>query len=546
MIRWTTVAILIGVLAAAVLFDRIERDPNVAAAPDIIRPPTPAMAEEPPLGSSWFCPVGSSGVDTYADSEVTIANVGSEPAVANLDLRTDAGPGPGLRLEVPPGTSETVALATLGTFDAAAVSVEVVGGEGVVSHRVTTAAGVAEGPCASAPSSTWYFGGGPTTTDATQYMAFLNPFPNDVVFSATFQTPTRVRQPNELAARTVPAQSVVVIEVGDFVAPEEVVAATIQTVGGGQIVVERLFFLDGSIAPAGAALEAAVAEPQTQWSAPAGRVHQGGDNTLTVFNPTDQVAEIDVRLDPIHVEDRLVFGLVPIELTVQPGRVATIDLRTTADQLLLPSPYELGITVVSANGVPVVIHRWQVQPGIGAPADEQANVSERRRQDDGEIPAEELPPEPEGPVYLQPTARRGIATSHGSAIPSSRWITASATLVPDNGTAVVVLGEQGALVEVRLLVGGSLGSPVRAAVAPTGRAVIALSPLAERASVVVTSDSPVIAELSIVSPDRHDVVPMVPTVAVGATITTAGVEPTDDPSVTETPATEPTDAEAES
>lgn len=513
MIRWTTMLILIGVLVAAVLFDRIDRDPNVVAAPDIVRPWTPAVAENPPLGSSWFCSVGSSGVGSYADAEVTITNVGTEPAIANLDIRTNDGPGPGLRLDVAAGTSETVPLSSLGTFDAAAASVEVIGGEGVVSHRVTTTSGIAEGPCASAPSPTWYFAGGPTTTDTTQYMAFLNPFPNDVVFSATFQTPTRVRQPNELQARTVPAQSVVVIEVGDFVAPEAVVATTIQTVGDGQIVVERLFVLDGSIAPAGAALEAAVASPQERWTAPAGRIHADGDSTLTVFNPTDQVAEIDVRIDPLDVQDRLVFGLVPIELTVQPGRLATIDLRTTADQLVLPSPYELGLTVVSANGVPVVIHRWQVQPGVGSPAEEATNVSERRRQDDGEVPAEELPPEPVGPVYVQPTPRRGIAVSHGSPIASTRWIAASTSLLPDNGTAVVVFGEQGALVEVRLLIGGSLGSPVRAAVDATGRAVIPLSPVAERAAVVITSDVPVIAEISLVSPDRHDVVPMVPTVS---------------------------------
>jgi hypothetical protein len=537
-IRWTTAVILLGMLVAAVLFDRIEKDPNVTASADILRSPTPALAATAPLSSSWFCPVGSAGAESYADAEVTISNVGTEPSVANLDIRTSDGPGPGLRLDVPAGTSETVALSTLGSFDAAAVAVEMIGGEGVVSHRVTTSAGSAEGPCASAPSATWYFGGGPTTTDATQYIALLNPFPNDAVFSATFQTPTRVRQPNELEARTVPANSVVVIEVGDFVAPEDVVAATIQTVGAGQIVVERLFVLDGSIAPVGATLEAAVAEPQLRWSAPTGRVHSGGDHTLTVFNPTDRVAEIDVRLDPLAAQDRLVFGLVPIELTVQPGRLATIDLRTTADQLVLPLPYDVGLTVVSANGVPVVLHRWQTQPGAGAAAEEQSNVSERRRQNDGDVPAEELPPEVEGPAYLQPTARQGVAGSHGSPITSTRWIAASTTLLPDNGTAVIVFGEQGALVEVRLLVGGSLGSPVRAAVEATGRAVIPLSPVAERAAVVVTSDAPVVAELSIVGPDRHDVVPLVPTLA-AADLTAEA----DDPRAT---ATNPTDLEAES
>lgn len=516
MIRWTTALILLGLLSVAVIVDRIDRDPNVAADPAVVQPPTPAMAAPAPLGSSWFCPVGSAGDGSYADAEVTIANMGAESAVANLDTHTTNGPGPGLRIDVAAGSSRTVALSTLGTFAEAGVTVEVVGGEGAVSHRVLTAAGVAEGPCSSGSSSTWYFGGGPTTTDTTQYMAFLNPFPNDVVFSATFQTPTRVRQPSELSARTVPARSVVVIDVGDFVAPEDIVAATIETVGGGQLVVERLFVLDGSIGPSGTSLEAAVAAPDLQWISAAGRIHGEGVNTLTVFNPTDTVAEVDVRLDPLDVGDRLAFGLVPIELTVQPGRLATIDLRTTADQLGLPLPYDVGVTVASANGVPVVMHRWQAQPTVDGPGEEgNSNVSERRRQDDGEIPAEELPPALVGPDYLQATARRGVASSHGSPLASTRWVSASATLLADNGSAVVVYGEEGALVEVRLLVGGSLGSPVRGAVDATGRVVIPLSPVAAEAAVVVTADMPVVAELSIVGPERFDVVPLVPTIGSG-------------------------------
>ncbi len=508
MIRWTTIVILVGSLIGAVLFDRVDRDPTVVAAPEVVARDTPLMIQPAPLGSSWFCPIGSAGVDTYADAEITIANVGSDDAVANLDVRTGDGPGPGLRLEVAAGTSETVALSSLGAFDAAAASVEVIGGEGVVSHRVTTAAGVSEAPCSSGSSSTWYFGGGPTTTDTAQYIALLNPYPNDVVFRAEFQTPTRVRQPNELEAKTVPAQSVVVIDVGAFVAPEDVVAIRIETVAGGQLVVERLFVLDGSIAPAGATLEAAVADPALGWTMPAGRLHSGGDNTLTVFNPTTDVAEVDVRLDPLGVGDRSLFGLVPIELTVQPGRLATIDLRVTASQLDLPSPYDVGVTVTSANGVPVVVHHWQAHPSVASAGVEDG--SERRRQDDGEVPAEELPPALEGPTYVQPTARRGIASSHGSPTASTRWVAASVSLLPDNGSAVIVFAEEGALVEVRLLVGGSLGSPVRASVDSTGRSVIPLNPIAAQAAVVVTADRPVIAELQLVGPDRYDVVGMVP------------------------------------
>lgn len=119
MIRWTTALILIGALVAAVLFDRIDPDPNSDPGVLVIERPTPSMDAVAPLGSSWFCAVGSSGAESYADAEITVTNVGDVAAVANLDIRTPDGPGPGLRVDIAPGTSATVPIATLGTFEAA-------------------------------------------------------------------------------------------------------------------------------------------------------------------------------------------------------------------------------------------------------------------------------------------------------------------------------------------------------------------------------------------------------------------------------------------
>lgn len=512
MIRWTTLLILLGSLVAAVLYDRVEREPNAEITVGSVERITPSMPSIAPLGSSWFCAVGSAGPGSYADSEVVVANIGETDAVANLDIRTTDGPGPGQRLEIPALGSETVRLSDLGGFDAAAVSVEIIGGEGVVSHRLTTSIGVTEGPCASEASSIWHFAGGPTTRDTRQFVALFNPFPNDVVFTATFQTPTRSRQPSELEARTVSAQSVLVIDAGEFVAREPIVATTIETVGGGQLVVERLLVVDGALGPVGAAVEAGVAAPALSWVLPAGRIHEGGDNTVTVFNPTDSVAEIDLRIDPLDPADRSAYGLVPIELTVQPGRLATLDLATEADQLVLPLPYDVGVTVTSANGVPVVVHRWQAQPGLDTDAIG-ANVSERRQQADGDLPADEILDDVAVSDYVQPTARQGVASGHGSPRVSTRWISASTSLLSDNGSAVVVYGETGALVEVRLQIGGVLRSPVRASVDATGRAVIPLDPVAANATVIVTADAPVVAEIQLVDPVRFDVVPMVPTLS---------------------------------
>ncbi len=521
MIRWIAMAVIFGLLAAGVLYDRVEQDPNIDEVSAVVGVNTPTLDSPPPISDTWFCVVGSSSPDGYATSTVIITNLGDSSAVANLDLQTDTGPGASLRLDLEPGETQQIDVASLGSHAAAGAVVEVIGGEGVVSHRVTTAFGTTEGPCGSASSSTWYLAAGSTTRDTTQYLAILNPFPNDVVFTATFQTANRTREPSDLTRAVVPAHSVRVIDVGAFVARERVVAATIQTGDGSQLVVERLQTFDGSLGPLGAAMELAVPTAATEWRLPAGRIHEGGDNTLTVFNPGVLPAEVDLQFDPLVADDREDYGLVPIELTVQPGRLITVDLALQASQIGLPLPYELGITVTSANLVPVVVDRWQLTPpidvaliGAGEPAGRRSPFAPRiPMQEGGDEPESEVPIDDQ-PVYAQATPRIGSATSRGTNVLSTRWVSAFTSLFPDNGTVVVVSAPEGALVEVRQMLGGTLGSPVRASVDESGRAVIPLANPVDGAPLIITSDRPIAAEIQIVTDDRFDVVALVPTVVV--------------------------------
>ena len=527
MIRWLTAAILGGLLVAGVLYDRVEQDPNMPDPVVEMVITSPEVEFPPALATTWFCPVGSSSADGYATNTVIISNLGEEEAVANLDVRTEDGPGASLRIDLAAGATETVNLDSLGSHAAAAAVIEVIGGQGVVSHRVVTGAGLTEGPCATSSSSDWYLAGGSTTRDASQYIALLNPFPNDVVFTATFQTSTRTREPGDLDRAVVAGHSVRVINVADYVARERVVATAISTGERGQLVVERLQTFDGSLGPVGAAMELAVPSAALEWRMPAGRIHEDGDNTVTVFNPTDQVAEVDVQLDPLLASDRASFGLVPVPLTIQPGRISSLDLRLIADQVGLPLPYDVGVTVSSANGVPVVVDRWQLNPAIDTALIGAGGTSGRRsplatggpfaRQNDGEVPDDgSQNPETEF-TFVQPTARSGSATSRGTSLLSTRWVTGFVSLFPDNGTAVIVTAPEGALVEVRQMLGGVLGSPVRSSIEEQGRSVIALGNPVDGAPIIVTSDRPIAVEIQIVTPDRFDVVPVVPTVSTAPT-----------------------------
>ncbi len=521
MTRWSTILLILGVLVAGVAYDRVDTAPIPAEPDPAGRQLTPELINPPRLTSTWYCPVGSTSAGGYANHRVMVSNIGEESALVTVDALTSVGAGPGLRFNLEPLQTEVVDLATLVDDPAVGAVVEIVGGEGVVGHQVVAETGLAEGPCSSSAASRWYLGSGSTTRDAHEYIALLNPSLDDVVFDAEFQIDGRTRIPGDLERGVVPARSVRVIDLGEFVAREEEISATI-TVVQGQLVVERLQTLDGTLGPRGAALQLGVADAAPSWAFPAGRIVAGSDNTIVVNNPTDEQAELDVFLDPLVESDRQTFGLVAVPLTVNPGRTARIDLVELAEQILLPLPYELGVRVESVNGVPVVAERWQMAPAIDRSLIGAGGGNARRvPQQDGdetEIPEEELEPEPEPATFDQPTATAGLATSRGVDQASTRWVVPWVTMASDGGTVIVVTGAGGgedgadARVEARVMVGGALQPPVRAIVGPEGRAILVVTAPVEGAPVVITSDQPIYAEAQVVSPGtRLDVVPAVPT-----------------------------------
>ncbi len=519
MIRWSTLALILGLVVAGVAYDRVDIAPiapePVADAPRI----SPELVQPRRLSSNWYCPVGSSLPGGYASHRVMISNVGEEEALVTLDTLTSTGAGPGLRFSLGALSTEIVDLSTLLEAEAAGVVVEVVGGEGVVGHQVTTEFGVAEGPCSSQAADQWFFASGATTRDAHDYIVLLNPSLDDVVFNAEFQIDGRTRIPGDLESGVVPARSVKVIDLGEFVAREELIAATITTVQG-QLVAERLQTFDGQLGPIGAALQLGVIDPATEWAFPAGRVTADGDNVLVVSNPGTSVLEVDVSLDPLLSEDRQFYGLVAVPLTINPGRSAQLDIADLATQIGIPLPYELGVRVASVNGEPLVAERWQLAPGIdrsliGAGGTNAKQIAPAQDGDDVEVPEEELELPSSSEEFSQPTATQGAATSRGVEQASTRWVIPWVTLAPDGGTVIVVTGAGGdadAQVEARVMLGGALQTPTRTVVTPDGRSIIEVSAAVEGAPIVITSDQPiwVEAQVSVVGV-RFDVVPAVPT-----------------------------------
>lgn len=380
--------LVLGLVAAGLAYDQVAGEPTATAASETDQVViTPSLADPARLDSAWYCPVGSSSLGGYADHTITIANLSDEPSVASLTMITDSGPGPRQRFELEGASTQRVVLSEIQSAEVAGAVVELTGGRGAVGHSVSTEYGVAEGPCATQASSTWYFAGGRTTRDAQEYLVLMNPFPETASFNVEFQALGRSREPGPLQGAFVEARSIRIIDVNQFVRREESLAAKIST-ERGRLVVERLQLLNGDLGPSGAALQLGVPTPAVSWVFTAGRVHPDGDDLLTIYNPydpqlaptlvetdseaEDAVTEADADADEVAADDEAEAGPTSAE-GVDDGTGETTGLDDDDDGLTPLPPAEQGTTTVSvelwpsnpadvANYSVVTIER-EVRPG---------------------------------------------------------------------------------------------------------------------------------------------------------------------------------------
>lgn len=564
MIRFSIVFVVVGLLVAGVLYDEVDRtvtSPTVAEEVPLV---TPSVSDPARLDGAWFCAMGSSSPGGFADHQVQISNLSENAAIANISILTGEGKGPTLRVEMTPLSVQSVDLSSISQADIAGAVVEIIGGTGMVGHSVQTEFGLAEGPCATHVASSWIFASGRTTRDSREYLALMNPFPEDVVYNVEFyRSAGRPRRPADLQGGVIPASSIQIIEVDSYIAREEAIAATITTVRG-RLVVERLQTLDGVLGPSGAAIQLGVVAPAQSWMLPAGRIHAAGDDRVIVFNPsTEESASVQIELWPVNPTDRSLYGLGPIPRDLPPGRFEVIDLGIEADRFGLRLPFEAGISVTSTNGVPVVTERWHFATkvdtnliGAGGTEVASSSVADEVEQEadaaatapddavidegapDDAASAEDLDASSESPdgqeqegtdpsgeldvpgilggraeELAQPTANAGVATSRGSEVLSTRWVIPWVATPNNDSSVIVVTSPQEAAIEIWALVNGELQGPFRASVGPGGRAIVPLPASSSGAPVLVISDAPVSVEAQVVVvDDRLATVPGIPTV----------------------------------
>jgi len=398
--RLTALVILAGTVAGGLVLDAADPSTSNGPTESPVEAGVAMPAATPPgtLSSTWYCAGGTATADGIADHVVLIANPSDEPRRAVVTVLTgnfapeppepDAAPGTGstttvpvpeapapTEVDLPPQSRVQVSLRDLVEAPLASAIVEVEGGEVAVEHEVTTLAeggGRATAPCSSNAARSWSFPWGSTERGARELLVFMNPFPDDATVTIDFATDEGTRQTLRFQNFVVPGRSVVGAFVDDDVQRRAHVSAQVEA-GNGRLVIDRIQTFDGTDPRLeGITIGLGAPVPAEVWVFPYGTSGEGVTEEIVVFNPGDEVAEVEVE---VRLEDPDTNGVPePFEVTVAPKRYSIVDVlemdveATEATPKRVPEGVGHSIVVRSLNGVPVAAEK------VTTKSDPQANV----------------------------------------------------------------------------------------------------------------------------------------------------------------------------
>jgi hypothetical protein len=477
----------------------------------------PAVASQDALSSTWYCAAGTGDEGGMADHTVTILNPGdrsldatvtvyggvlasSSPTTAETSdaaAASVAAPAAAARaIRLPAHDRAELRLGDLVAAPLVAALVEAAGGAVVVDHRVAGPHGVDVGPCTSATAPVWHLASGATTRDAREVVVLFNPFPTDAIVDIGFHTDAGPREPVRFQGFPVAAGTVVGVDIGDDVAREPHVSATLRT-RTGRVVVERLQEFDGSLGPEGLAVALGVPEPAPAWAFADGAVDDGRTERIIVYNPNDERAQVEVRVVP--TSDERAPAPQPFRLSIRAGAFSVVDYgaeeRVTAG-------VEHATVVRSTNGVPVVAERAMTQvvesdeEDDADDGDDGEDGADGEDGEDGEDGADAEDAEDGDEESSEAADRTGdITTGPGSVVAAHRWAFTSS--VDNDGAGFAVFNpdpERSARVTLLAVADGrkaEFGS-VRDVEVPAGGRVTLAG--AAAAAWIVESGAPVVVE----------------------------------------------------
>jgi len=445
-------ATLIAVLILGAAFDGVT---------DETKPP-----EETPTESrifterAAFCP--PNGDNTEGIVHLAASGSGDAPLTAGLD----------------PSKDEPQDLGSEALFkDTADLAVGIVGYGARLSASASTTyrkplTGLGSARCSAEAATDWFFPQGSVALGYDERLILFNPFPDEAVVRVTFYTPDGPRSKANLADVAIPSGDATTLRMNKFILQENVLGTEITSVRG-RFVAWKAVFGEAEGRPSGATLTLGATDTALQWYFPTGASGGGIEERITILNPSDEEALVDVSLttDKRPLPAR---GLVGLE--VQAGSAKEISLSKALDDRDVGA---LSAQVRSTNGVEVVAERA---------------------------------------VWYDTASFNGYASEIGASAPStSLWLGPPAAK-PSRDTVILLnVGDEEAEIDVELR--RASGAPLKPGAlqnlkVPTGgRGRIELSKWAEEEQVValITSTTPIVAERIAYSGSTDDVATLMAT-----------------------------------
>lgn len=300
----------------------------------------PSIAGVSQASSSWFCP-GVPGLEKTVTSEIVIANSSDIPITGKITFLTSDKPATSAVLVVQP-FARSIFDATGGRKSKyISAIVELDNGSAAVEQRIIHPAGDSVALCANKPSDRWFFADGFTGAESLFNILLSNPFPDSTVVDVSFVTADGKRDPASLKGLIINPKTVFSLSMGEQGARNETVLAVSIRATSGRFVAGKLehFFGRGRLG-----FTTSLGAPATsrQWWFAGGQKNLDTEETIVVFNPTNQDKAVSVAFLTGVAEEKF---REPLVLTIPAGRVTT--LSTSSLPAITNGRY--GILVSSIN-----------------------------------------------------------------------------------------------------------------------------------------------------------------------------------------------------
>ncbi len=348
---------------------------------------------------------------------------------------------------------------------------EVVGyGSEVVATAATskpsTGAGAAR--CAPRASGRWYFAAGSASIDADERILVYNPFPDEAVVTLALFTPGGERTRTGLQDVAVPAHEWRSIPINEVIQVKKTLAVEV-VARRGRVVAWREMVIDSKDRPDGIEYDLGAPAPALKWYFPDGAVGEGANETLTILNPGEREATVSIVL-ATPVETLTPPDLVEYPIPPRSQQVISIEEFAGGNKDGIAS---VSAIVTSVNGEPIVAERT-----IAISSDEMS----------------------------------GESSELGTTTTSASWFLGPAVLFPENdAVAIMAPGGDDVTLDISILVKGSgaisppelQGLKIRAG--SRIKVPIATWTRGKTAGVIVTGDSPVVAERTAYAAGVNDI-----------------------------------------